>query len=93
MTEEKLETGNKLKDEIFVLNSRLNYLQKDIETAKEISDEPKPISQLYFEGPNILNFGKQQIFVNKTYILKRLKKIKKVMKERIKELETEFEKL
>jgi hypothetical protein len=96
MTAEQLEQGKKLSGQIEFLNNELSTLKNDIKCSKEILDEPTPgfyDNLKYLDAPNILKYHGQRIYVTSKFILKNLKNKKKLLKERIRELEGEFKKL
>jgi hypothetical protein len=93
MTAEQLEQGKKLSGQIEFLKNELSTLKNDIKYAKEIENPDVYKDLNYIDAPNILKYHEQRIYVTSKFILKNLKKRKKMLKERIRELEGEFKKL
>jgi hypothetical protein len=93
MTAEQLERGKKLSGQIEFLKNELSTLKNDIKYAKEIENPDVYKDLNYIDAPNILKYHEQRIYVTSKFILKNLKNKKKLLKERIRELEGEFKKL
>ena len=91
MTPEQLKKGNKISGDIESMENQLKSLKLAIEYANGLIDE-KEYSP-FMDSINVLMFYGQRIFVNKEYILKRLKKEKKIIKSEIDKLKKELETL